>query len=705
MSCISTIDYSSPTWEALPGEERRKLLSLVSAFHAAPEKGLCAWMTREATLLGMSYPSFRAKYYEWKNNGNDPMLLVNKTKTRNIRAATALASHPHFAAELCKIVETHQRNNAPAFKNLRRRWAARREPIPGYETWPGWPQVPAGWSSANLARIVKSANNAARLASLRIGTSSKTNPFLPTVLTTRVGLWPQAVIQLDDVWHDNMVTAGKGRKPARVLELGALDLYSANRFHWGAKPRIKTANDKWENIGGADMRFFLAGMFHRFGYSPRGTMLMSEHNTAKVSEDIARVLYDSTGGLVRVDYQPIEGKQAALCGFWGGTEGGNFRAKACLEVTHSLMHNDLANLPMQTGSPSSGLQGPVTTKRIAEYITRVVKTVLEKFPERLELLRLPTMDFHSQFIPFITDYYEHGLNGRTDHELQGWEQIGGVISEYTTIPGSGQFFNEQVFLQLPAPSQIAIREAAAANPLAWMRRRNLSPNEMFARRDKACAVPPVVLCDMMGLDLAREVTARRGFLEFEDKEISAVPLIYMARFVSGPMNGREIPHGEKINMFALPFDDSMALVIDAKGRFLGEVPLYRRVLAIDPSAFGSAAPYAERPDIRSNDLRDAAGQKHARIADILEPSRLLHVDQVAEARDLREHNRRVASGAPVTPDELRNAADCKAAAARLQAAGNSGAARPTYDPLPAYSPTADPFAGLAEDDDGFSDSI
>jgi hypothetical protein len=194
------------------------------------------------------------------------------------------------------------------------------------------------------------------------------------------------------------------------------------------------------------------------------------------------------------------------------------------------------------------------------------------------------------------------------------------------------------------PSQIAIREAAQENPTAWSRRRSLSPAEVYQRRDKFLPIPPTVLCDILGADLAREATARRGFIEFSDQLIATDPLIYQARFISGPRHGREIPHGEKIKMFVLPFDDATAIVVDAKERFLGEIPLYKRVTPINPEAFGSDAPFDSRPDVRSEDLTRAAGEKHQRIAAILEPSRILHADRVQDARDLREHNRQVIHG-------------------------------------------------------------
>jgi hypothetical protein len=165
----------------------------------------------------------------------------------------------------------------------------------------------------------------------------------------------------------------------------------------------------------------------------------------------------------------------------------------------------------------------------------------------------------------------------------------------------------------------------------------------------------MAICEIIGHDLAREVTSSRGFLEFNDAEISADSLIYKARYCAGPKRGQEIPHGEKVLMFAMPFDDATAFAVDSKGSYLGELPLYRKVNTINPDAFQTAAPFEDRPEIRSQALKEAAGEKHARIADILEPDRLNHREEVTEAQALREHNRRVVTGAPVTPEEIHQA--------------------------------------------------
>ena len=702
-------DYSSPEWEALTNELRSEVRNWLDAFELKPERGITRWLHEVARAMGCEYPTARRKHDALAHSNGDWTVLVDKRKTAPAADNIDGTTSPAFRAELLTMVEKYQRKNLPAFRELYRRWNARTHAIPGYESWPNWPEIPVGWHKRNLARIVKSETNAARMRSVRVGTSSKTNVFLPHVHTTRVGLWPGAVIQLDDVRHDNFVTIGKGKnlQVVRVNELGALDLFSAHRFHWGAKPRRRRENGTYQDLNGEDMRLFTAGMFHQNGYSPRGTMLMSEHQTAKVDERIARLLYDATGGMIRVDYQPIEGKQAALSGFWNGTEGGNFRAKACLESTHNLIHNDLAHLLMQTGSPSSGLKGPVSTDRIVAYIAKIMRDVLAKAPHRAHLLRLPALDYHTQFIPFLLDYYQFGLAMRTDHNLEGWERLEHVVSEYTALPGSGAWMSETQLLDLDPDSQMIIGNAVRRDPSKWMQRRNLMPVEVWNRRDSPRPLPPAVICEIIGGDLAREITARKGFLTFSDQEIAPDPLIYKAKYCSGPNRGQEIHHGEKVLMFVTPFDDATAMVQDAQGRFLGELPLVKRVLSIDPDAFGSSEPFESRPDIRSQALKQAAGEKHERIADILAPSRMLHSGEVAEAQALRAHNRNVITGKPITPEEIhqsRVAAGQKgtrtAAANRLQEHGEvidwqvyQPDAEPAsaWDALPDEAPLPDAF--------------
>lgn len=653
-------DYASPEWGALTNEVRAEVRSWLDALAGVGKPDVTRKLHEVGRAMGASYQTTRRKWDALRKTGGDWRVLIDQRKTVAEVVAIDHTASPLFRGYLIKLVEDYQRNNSAAFRELKRRWLARATIIPAYEEWPQWPAIPIGWSKRNLARIVQAETNKARLRSIRVGTSSKTNPFLPTVLTTRVGLHHGAVIQFDDQWHDNFVTLGRKREAVRVLELGALDVLSGHRFHWGAKPRRRTAAGGFENIRKRDMILFAAGMLHRWGYPAEGSVWMVEHGTAAISEETERLLYDATHGLIRIERQPIEGKQAALSGFWSGTEGGNFRAKACLESTHNLIRNDMAALPLQSGSPSSGLKGPVTTDRQLQYMARIVGDVLSKVPHREHLLKLPAWDFHTQLIPWLTDYYQFGLAGRTDHALEGWERLGFVINEYTALPGSNTWMTESDFLRLPEESRMIIGNAARANPEQWSRRRNLSPLEAWNRRPEFNPAPNTLICEMIAGEMVREITVRNGWIEFEDQELSPDALVYKARFINGPHARQEIPSGEKVAFVVNPFDDSTAFIVDARNNCIGEVPLHKRVLPIDPSALNSATTFENRPDVRSADLIRAAGEKHQRIAEILEPSRVLHREDVREARELREHNRRVLDGSPVTDDELAQARSASA---------------------------------------------
>ena len=173
-------------------------------------------------------------------------------------------------------------------------------------------------------------------------------------------------------------------------------------------------------------------------------------------------------------------------------------------------------------------------------------------------------------------------------------------------------------------------------------------------------------------------------MEFEDQQISPDGLIYTARYAAGPNRGREIPHGEKIKLFANPFEDGSAFVMDARGVYQGQLPLYKKACAINPDAFFTDAPFESRPQIKSADLIAAAREKHERNAATLEPDRINMREAVQDARDMRTHNKRVLNGDPVTPEEIRehrtDARRHTSAVAMGRALARTTPAAPAHDP-------------------------
>jgi hypothetical protein len=362
---------------------------------------------------------------------------------------------------------------------------------------------------------------------------------------------------------------------------------------------------------------------------------MVEHGTAAVREDVERILYDDTGGKITTVRQPIEGGQQALNNYWPGSEGGNFRAKAALESLHARIHNDLSNLRLQTGKNKDSR--PVTTDRQLQYISRIIKDVAKVNPGAVQALLLPSMDFHREFVPFLNDYYRHGLNARTDHRLEGWAELGHLVTEYTMLPGSDQFLSAEQFLALPDVSRQLLTESARNQPAQFTRKRNLSPAEVFYPAvPKLRKLAPHTLCDILSQDLAREVTVRGSFIEFQDKDIAPEPLIYKSQLLTIEGNLRELRSGEKLNAFANPFAPRWLFVTDARGTCLGQCELVKKVAHTDHQG-----------------IQRAAGEKRARIADILEPTRQRHTEEVRQVNDMREHNRRVLAGEETDPHRRR----------------------------------------------------
>jgi hypothetical protein len=616
-----------------PLDLRRDVQRWMQAFaQMDTTKSITAALKRVASAMGVSVATATRYYYNLKSNDGHWSALADGRRAKRLAENVKGTQSREFRNWITKLAEDHHRNSKAAYRKFKTAWAAR-ENIPGFEDYSGWPNIP--FSYRTFARIIQQETDKRRLRSIRVSTSSKSGSALAQVLTTRVGLYPGAVYQFDDVWHDNFVTLGRDPVPKRVLELGVLDLFSGCRFHWGAKPRIKNADGVMENLKEREMRFFLAGVLWNFGTSPRGTRMMVEHGTAALRDDVIAILHDS-GLNISVDRQPIEGKQAALTGYWPGTEGGNFRAKAALESLHNLIHNDLSNLALQTGSHHSGIAAPVNTDRQLTYIKNIVSEVLKKVPHRADLLRLPSLDFHSQFLPFLRDYYEFGLNGRTEHELEGWEALGFLTTEYTAVPGSGQFLNSQQFLDLPREPQAIIAAASKNDPANWSRRRKLSPLEVWnSGRSDLRRAPAPLICDILGKDLGREVTVKGSYIRFRDQDISPDEMIYQARAIH--LNGaqRELRDGEKFFAFANPFAPDTLFLLDAQDRYLGHCMLEQRITATDRSA-----------------LIVAAGHKAHRNAEILQPLRNRHAETVRDAQEMREHNRRVADGEAVTPEEI-----------------------------------------------------
>lgn len=601
--------------------------NIVRAWRAAFEENpvinpITAWFQKVGAYLDVSPSTVKSKYYALKKNPDWRTLVDSRLNIK--KASTCRTANLEFQNYFKKLCEKNQRSTSTAIRDLKRRWK-NKEPIPGYTDLPDWPKYPPGWSERNLRRFTPTKTE---LSAMRFGVKTAAK-HLPQIYSTRVGLWPGAFYQFDDVWHDNYVRIGN--QVTRVLELGALDVLSGCRFAFGAKPRMPKADGNGkQNLTEKEMRLFLAGVLYNEGYNAElGTTLVVENATAAVSKDLESILYDATGGKIKTDRSGISGKQQAVLDLWGGRGGGNPRHKASLESLHNLIHNELASLTAQTGHDRNE---PEMSHGLVRYQEKLIKIAADIPEARRELLKHPIIDYHSQFLPLLADLYKHAINGRKDHNLQGWHELGHIITEYTTLPDSEQWL---MLEQLPSDSRQLITNLARREPQKWSRTRKLSPLEVWENnKNQLTSIPAWLVCDILGKDHAVERRVKGSYIEFQDSDISPETLTYESRIITPEGRYRELHNGDTHLVFSNPYSPDQLFICDAHYRCIGIAPRARRVCPADTTA-----------------VIEAYGQRNQRKAAILNPLRERHAPEAKEAQNLREHNALIIEGDTRTASE------------------------------------------------------
>ena len=533
-----------------------------------------------------------------------------------------------------RLVESNQRKTAPAYRALMRLWRARSpftmdgetlHRIPGYDGWPGWPNKPKGWDQRTLYRYQP---NKLEMTAMRQGLGAAMR-HAPKVLSTRVGLWHLSHIVWDDVWLDAKVHLLMQRHPCRVLQIGALDLLSGDRFHYGQKPQLRRADGTRASLTEADMRFALAAQLHQFGISPRGTEMIIEHGTATIRGNVRDILKRSFGDLIRFSESGMTGKIQAIAGMGDGKGGGgNFRHKAALESLHNLMHNELAALPGQTGHDRNEPEFLGVAERELDFLWRIARTLP---PEVQAKLQRPFFEYHSEFVP-IVHHLLNGINNRIDHNLEGWAELGHIVRDYRLMPNSNEWVSESQLMTLPAPVRTAYIEMAAHDPRC-LQPRKLSPREVFNRGHlsaQSLKVPTSVIAEILYQDLARPHESQDGYIRIKDQEISPEPMWFESRVTRPDGREEELKAGETYDCVVNPFDPKVLWVYAARiqrGAFLGTARLQTRHNRTEVEASAHAFKRAK-----------------TRLADQLAETRSRHLPKSRAAAARYNHNAALIAG-------------------------------------------------------------
>jgi hypothetical protein len=572
----------APTeWAALPADERSAVqrwgreLAMVK-----PPVG--AALVRVARVFGASYATARRKYDAWRRQGEAG--LVNQVRAPRQALAPELVEH------FKSMCERSQRKCRPAYRRLVTAFLAGEE-LPGVPMEALRDRLPEGWSYRNFMRFKPTAYE---LAATRVGRSAAAN-FRPLVFTTRRNLWVGSHYLFDDIWHDHFCNCLDSRKTGRPLEFHALDLFSACKFAWGMRLRLEQADGRMGGLTEENMRFLLAYVLGAYGYNPeRGTVLVVEHGTAAIREDLEELLGRISGGKITVSRSGIEG-DPAIVGQYAGRGKGNFRFKAALESLGNLIHNELDHLPAQTGMDTG--RRPEGTHGLLKYNDALLAAVAALPAERAAMLRWPVLEFR-QFQGIAGQIYER-INRRTEHRLEGWEGM--------AVPAEGSRFNEQ-----------------GASGLVM---RRLSPREVFdCGRRGLVPLPEESLALILRHDLGIERrVGQNHMIEVHAKEFGTDP----ARFLA-----LGLAPGEKFLTVLNPFRPDRLFLFDAQGCFKGCASRWNMPCKSDIEA-----------------VNRQCGQAAKAEAMLLEPVRRRGLALTRERAELHAHNAQVLAGAPLNETE------------------------------------------------------
>lgn len=620
--------------------------------------------------------SMQRYYYDWKNGKDNKAgrqvappgswLCFADARLVAVNRKGVRTADRRFRAHLALLLARHPQCATSAIHELWRAWDEGR-PIPGYEglNYRRGMTRPDGWSLENL---LKKMPRARKLAIVRKGIRAAAAD-LPQLRLSRIGAWPGAEYGIDDVWLDVEVTgydeAGK-LQIGRPLQLGVLDFFTGKRLSWGTKLRTKREDGTSVGLNSDELLWIICDLLGNIGYSPKGTVLVMEHGTAHLSDELKDKLFQITDGLVRVEEGSIQGT-VQPGSVYGGRGAGNPRRKAMLEEWHSILHNRMDGIATFTGHDRNE---PEKLWGIREYQKKLLKRSATLPAEQRELLieTAPSLaDLSNMLINIVGE-----INHRTDHHLSDWAECG-----FTTLEASldGKSWSR---LDLMDPDMREVIKATAAVNPKILRQRNLSPQEAW---DLSTSLPENRLIRLSPAQIMQLLLAQKpkklpqikgGYITIEDHRTYHAKLLYESVVYTEEGLERELAIGPAYNYIFNPFNQDL-YILDNRWLPIGVCHCTKKVSFVDQAA----------------KLRALGRVKH-RLAEREAEARAIVAEDRAEQETIRQHNAAVLAGEPMD------------ALARLDARQLRKASRPVPMPVPASIPPPEEFegSGLA---DGYGD--
>ena len=676
-------------WDQLSIKGRAEVLRWlphVQSIAAAGHGQRAVAVDRAARIMGVSTPTARRKFDDWKLSGWQG--LVNGSRDKVIASKLP----PAFVQFWLGLVESYQRDQTgkAAHRALLTRLTAWERgddtlAIPGYARPPkrtALTGIPEGWS---YRALIERKPCKYQLALRRQGPKAASN-FLPSVRTSRLGVPVGKFFIFDDEMSDVYTNFhGVNTQATRPLAFHCLDYTSYANITRGYQPVIekrdpatgKPTGEK-STLTKANFQWFIIHILTDIGYRPDGTICVVEHGTASggKKKDLGGQDFDdrvrlATDGKVTFDRSGLFGSPGIRDMIYSGQASGNFRYKP-IEGFFSAMRIPMSMLPGATGL-SRGRAPEETHGLLRE--NKWLLAQLEKMPlERRILAREPVLPW-GKFVELANGIIAD-MNGRREHEIGQWEQCGFTATEYTL---DGQtWFGSDALQRMPEAQRAAVT-AFVCQP-GFSRIQRLSPQEVWEQGKRELVRLPRRSCVSIvdpEFAIEKKVSDRLEF-EFFDRTISPEPMSFIARAQDAQGRNIELKRGEVYLCFLNPLNPDYLQVCEAhgarRGAWIGEA--HRTIIAsrhdVDALVRNYGQVMAATAHSKADVARRAAGES-------------------ARRNDDREWNRRLLNPAPLTPKE-HAAHDAALAAAALAdlALSNMKATAPEPDHQPE---TFDPFSG------------
>lgn len=531
---------------------------------------------------GLSLKTIYRRALKYKTNGWRGLIHGQDLRVATQQNSVGISGNMAFIEYWNMLCGEYQRGTAAAFRALVGNLRAG-QMIPGYGTWreiwrmerPGRPVpavcpyragvlLPNGWSQANLNRHKP---NKYALRVLRTGALSASN-LLPMIPRTRAGLLRGQIIEIDDMWHD--VKVRYGNAPAeRCIELAMIDVATGYRSYL-LKPIRRREDNTRELVMPRMMPYLLGYWLVVQGYRAEGALICGEHATAALNQRLKMAIEDVTGGKVRFQAGGILSKPL-LKGLYDGRPRGNFRFKARLESSHSLVHSELSAVQGQVGYTHANtpeeLYGRDKEERALQRICNALAKASPDLAERLQWPYIPYEDY-AQIVRQAVDT----INDRIDHSLEGWEEQGFITGTFRASVDDAWQDISQLNALPPAIKEAWLAELKL-HPENFKTRR-LSPTEAWEKREGDVVrtgrwAMPLIL----GEELAVVCTvSEQCTLRVKDPEID-LDLTYAA--VVHDEDGSEslLQRGSKVKVWVNPLEPTVAYVANEVGVYKGIVPV------------------------------------------------------------------------------------------------------------------------------------